>query len=1123
MPPFKAKRTGVSWIKARAGWVILFLLIPFRLLALDPARDISQYSCQSWNRQGRLPANGINAITQTRDGYLWLGTQMGIVRFDGVDFKLFNLPEIPQFRTQMISALAASRDGGFWFGIRNGSLGFHDKRGNFSPISAAWAEAGMNVLSLRETGDGAVWMGTGNGTARWIVGNTNQSQFFENLPNVSVIYQDSGNRVWLGTADRGLFYWQDGKIIPFPDPVFKTEGVFAIAEDSLGRIWVGNKVGLRCYNPDFHPAAISPTYTEVRALLVDRHGVLWVGTSGDGLACYKNGTFSFLKKADGLAGDYVTALCEDQEGSLWVGTRNGLSQLTDVKLPVFSVSEGILPGAYHDASASASGGLWAAASFGITYFDGVNATNWTSTNGLSNSYTKRIFEAKNGDVYLINGNKDIQILSGGKIIATYPNTNWPTAFAEDSSGVVASVAGYLFRVGRDYFVPYTYDTTNTPPFYWIRNLFGCKNGSILVASVNGVFRIKNGAWQRWTVENGLSDYNVLWVSQDEQGTIWAGLTTGISRIKENKITNITRENGLLDNFVSAMIPDNHGSMWINSSRGIFRVSARSLNDFADGKTSRVECEAFNGQEAVKTIDTTEAEYTACKTADGRIWIPCPQGLVMIDPSHLIENTEPPPVHIQQVRANGVELRRDGTHPRIRPGKGELEFRFSAPSFISPQKEKFRYQLEGYDAEWVDAGDRRVALYANLKPGEYRFHVQAANADGVWNTAGDSMSVVLPPYFHQTLWFRILCALAALGVLLGLYGWRTRHLQLRQVKLREANELLESKVRARTSELASANVALQQEIENHKRAQMQLNLEIEHRRQIELEVEKSHKQLVVASRRAGMAEVATSVLHNVGNVLNSVNVSASIVEEKVKNSSAAKLDRVLSLLREHEGDLAGFLSRDPRGKQVVAFLEAIATHLDAEKGAVLNEIAALARNVDHIKSVVAMQQTHARVGGVSEIVNLRELIEDAISLHKLGYERHGITLTRDFAEIPPIILDRHKVLQIVVNLLQNAKHACTESGRRDREVVVRIGPVTAGKIKVEVRDNGVGISPQNLTRIFSHGFTTRKTGHGFGLHSGALAAKEMDGSLTAQSEGPGKGAIFILELSAKLAEMGHAAN
>jgi ligand-binding sensor domain-containing protein len=1019
--------------------------------------------------------------------------------------------------------LAAAREGGFWFGIRNGSVGFHDERGNFSPLSAAWADAGMNVVSLHQTEDGAVWMGTGNGTARWIVGNTNQSRFFENLPNVLVIYQDSENRVWLGTADQGLFYWQDGKIIPFPDPVFKSEGVFAIAEDSLGRIWVGNKIGLRCYNPDFRPAEISPTDKEVRALLVDRHGVLWAGTSGDGLLCYKNGAFSFLGKADGLADDYVTALCEDQEGSLWVGTRNGLSQLTDVKMPVFSVSEGILPGAYHDVSASGSGGLWAAASQGISFFDGVNATNWTSTNGLSVAYTKRIFEAKNGDVYLINGNKDIQILSGGKIIASYPNTNWPTAFAEDDSGVVASVAGYLFRVGRDYFVPYTYDTTNTPPFYWIRNLFGCKDGSILVASVNGVFKLKNGTYQHWTVENGLSDYNVLWVCEDEQGTIWAGLTTGISRIKNNKITNISRENGLFDNFINAIVPDNHGSMWVNSSRGIFRVSAKSLNDFADGKISRVECEAFNGQEAVKTTDTTEAEYTACKTADGRIWIPCPQGLVMIDPSHLMVHSIPPPVHIQWVRANGIELPRDGKHPPIQPGKGELEFQFTAPSFIAPQKERFRYQLDGYDAEWVDAGDRRVALYANLKPGNYRFHVQAANSDGVWNTTGDSISIVLPPYFYQTLWFRLLCALAAIGALFGLYGWRTRHLQLRQQKLREANELLESKVHARTSELASANTALQQEIENHKQAQSQLSREIEHRREVELEVEKSHKQLVVASRRAGMAEVATSVLHNVGNVLNSVNVSASIVEEKVKNSSAAKLDRVLSLLREHERDLAGFLSRDSKGKQVVSFLEAISTHLDAEKGAVLNEIAALARNVDHIKSVVAMQQTHARVGGVSEIVNLRELIEDAISLHKLGYERHGVIITRDFSEVPPIIVDRHKVLQIVVNLLQNAKHACTESDRRDREVVVRIGPVIAGRIEIELRDNGVGITPENLTRIFSHGFTTRKAGHGFGLHSGALAAKELGGSLTAKSEGLGKGAIFILELPAKLAEMGHAAN
>jgi len=277
-----------------------------------------------------------------------------------------------------------------------------------------------------------------------------------------------------------------------------------------------------------------------------------------------------------------------------------------------------------------------------------------------------------------------------------------------------------------------------------------------------------------------------------------------------------------------------------------------------------------------------------------------------------------------------------------------------------------------------------------------------------------------------------------------------------------------------------------------------------------ELEDIHKQLVAASRRGGMAEIATNVLHNVGNVLNSVNVSTGLLVESVKKSKIARLAQVVGLLQEHAPDLGEFITQDPKGKQVPGYLAQLSEHLVAEQTAMVNELDSLRRNVEHIKEIVAMQQSYATFGGVTEIINVVDLVEDSLRLNEGAMNRHRVEIVREFEPVPPMNVEKHKILQILVNLMRNAKHACQDADRTDRRLTVRVAN-GAGRIKISVMDNGVGIPPENLTRIFNHGFTTRKDGHGFGLHSGALAAKEMGGSLTVQSAGVGQGATFTLEL------------
>jgi signal transduction histidine kinase len=288
-------------------------------------------------------------------------------------------------------------------------------------------------------------------------------------------------------------------------------------------------------------------------------------------------------------------------------------------------------------------------------------------------------------------------------------------------------------------------------------------------------------------------------------------------------------------------------------------------------------------------------------------------------------------------------------------------------------------------------------------------------------------------------------------------------------------------------------------------------DITERRQAEKKVENLYRQLQESSRQAGMAEVATNVLHNVGNVLNSVNVSATLVSEQVRKSKTVNLIKLAALVQEHQHDLAAFLASDPKGMQVPGYLAGLAAQLTQEQAGVLKELQSLSANIEHIKDVVAMQQNYSKTCGVTETIAVTEMVEDALRMNEAALARHDVQVVREYSETPPVVVEKHKVLQILVNLIRNSKYALDEGGRPDRQLTVRVDKNGGDFVRVAIIDNGVGIPSENLTRIFEHGFTTRKKGHGFGLHSGALAAKELGGTLIARSDGPGRGATFVLEL------------
>jgi two-component system, NtrC family, sensor kinase len=337
----------------------------------------------------------------------------------------------------------------------------------------------------------------------------------------------------------------------------------------------------------------------------------------------------------------------------------------------------------------------------------------------------------------------------------------------------------------------------------------------------------------------------------------------------------------------------------------------------------------------------------------------------------------------------------------------------------------------------------------------------------------------------------------LGVLYEQFNDMLTHIQQGERALQEANDHLEQKVAERTSRLSEAVEGLNREVAERTRA--------------ESELKDVHSQLMGAARRAGMAEIATGVLHNIGNVLNSINVSASLAADRLRGARIEQLQRVVQMIEERRDDLGAFLGSDPKGSQIPGFLAMLAAHLVEEKAEIIKELESLTSNIDHVKTIVATQQSYAGVSGVTEEFEVSSALDDALKLNSAAFDRHRIEIVREYQDLPKVRLDRQKLLQILVNLVKNAKDALVMSETADRRLTFRTCVTPENRLQIEVSDNGIGIPAEHLTRIFSHGFTTKRDGHGFGLHSCANAAKEMEGSLGVESDGPGLGAAFTLDL------------
>jgi PAS domain S-box-containing protein len=784
---------------------------------LDPTKAITQYTHGVWQTEAGLPQESVAAITQTRDGYLWIGTEEGLARFDGVGFKVFDQRNTPELGMNTVSALFEDRSGDLWIGTNGGGL-TRLHAGRFTRFTAKDGLGSDIILSLYQDREGNLWVGTdGGGISRFRDGRFVTYTTKNGLPDNSVfsIGQDHEGNLWLGTH-AGVSRFKNGRFVTFGSrqglPNLYVKSVYV---DHQGTLWVGtNGGGLSQFQSDGRFV----TYTTkdglssnvIWSIYQDREGSLWIGTGGGGLDRLSDRKFSSYTSKQGLSNNDVWSIYEDREGSLWIGTLGGgLNRLRDGIFTTYTSQEGLSSDTVLPVFQDRDGNIWVGTDGGgIDRISQGKVTAFTTKDGLSNNQVFSICQDREGSLW-IGTRHGLNLYKDGKFkvygaVDGLPNDVVTSSYLDRQGTLWIGTRGGLSRFENGRFVTYT--TRQGLSNDNVSSMYEDPSGYLWVGTIGGgLNRFRNGKFTSFTTANGLSSNFVWSVLGDSDGTIWIGTNGGgLDRLRNGKFTSFTSRDGLFDDVVFEILEDGGGNLWMSSDKGVFRVSKQQLDAFAQGISHSIHCVAYGTTDGMKSRECNGGFQPAgWKCRDGRLCFPTIKGLAIIDPAHLKINPLPPPVAIEQVVID--DRKYSPTHSaRISPGKGKLEFEFAALSFVAPEKIRFKYKLEGFDKEWTDAGSRRAAYYTNIPPGQYRFKVIACNSDGVWNNTGASFAFTLEPRFDQTVWFYALCCLLLLSLAVG-----GHHLRVRQLNERE--RYLSRRVDERTREL-------QQEIAERKRAE-----------------------------------------------------------------------------------------------------------------------------------------------------------------------------------------------------------------------------------------------------------------------------------------------------------------
>lgn len=784
----------------------------FRLV---PADD--PYQLRLWQGSDGLPHTSVTALSQTRDGYFWVGTLRGLARFDGVRFTVFNAKNTPELQEPSVRALCQTSDGVLWVGLGNegGLIFFKDGKFGRSPIVT-----NEPVRVLWESRDGALWIGAGNSLIRWHDG---------------VAQRFGESEGWRGNP------------------------ALSICEESNGKVWIGTTHEVLSYDGTL--ANMFPGYTaNVRALHCDKKDNIWIGTGGGGLSCWRAGSFMHFTKSQGLPDQFVTTIFEDSRGTLWVGTLSGLCRREGEGFTTQFNGEGLSFETVAGLMEDAQGHVWFGSKEGLNQLSSKPFRAFTKRQGISHNNVLSVCEDSRNTLWLGTWGGGVTGMRDGEMLI-YNTGNSPLydlilSVRETRDGNLwlgSEYNGGLFRLRDGAFTHFGQEDGLMDPA--IRVMCEDRGGDLWLGTTGALYRMRDGKFTRFTTKEGLAGNTIRALCEDNEGTLWIGTDGGLSRVteEERRMTNVvfasfttsddlsanqilaihsdadgtlwigtdggglnrmtksprrirndteTRfssyrtENGLFDDTIFEILEDDRGYLWMSCPSGIFRVPKTDLEKLDAGEIETFSCVSFGQADGMASaLCNGTSKPAGWKAQDGRLWFPTTRGVVVVDPDSIRDNSILPPVVIEGVMADKktvVESLPEGTIGTlsIPPGRGELEFHYTTLSFREPTKNRFKYKLKGVDSDWVNAGPRRAAYYNNLAPGTYTFHVMGCNSDGRWNTVGASVRLVLRPHFWQTKWFVGFAGVILLGAVGGVsryVTWKRVQRQLQRLEQQHAVE------------------------------------------------------------------------------------------------------------------------------------------------------------------------------------------------------------------------------------------------------------------------------------------------------------------------------------------------
>ncbi|MDI6401690.1 two-component regulator propeller domain-containing protein [Balneolaceae bacterium ANBcel3] len=1097
-----------------------------------------------------------NTMLQDYQGYFWIGTGDGLNKFDGNNFTVFRAIEndTSSLRYNEIEVLFEDSNQNLWIGTGGGGFSVFNRetqtfRSFFSTDLDEETEAGLSentVVSIVEDAGGYLWIGTEFGLNRF----NPETESFENFYHdsndphtisdnrITRLIMDQNHTLWIATRN-GLNYLKHGEdrfyriLSDRNNPTsLSNNHIWDMILCQKGALWIGtnggglNQLDTSTLEVTRFPVSDRPGALQdasVFTLFEDSRGVLWVGGENRGLFAFdRENEYFYAYQHDvsnprSLSFNSIYSIYETRNQILWIGTYSGPVNYLDLKIPRFVHFR-------HDPHNPAP----LSHNNVLSFIECPGGQFWVGTNGGGlNTFERerRQFHSMHhepgnpnsllSDVILsLAKTPDGQLLigqyNGGLSIYT-PNTgdfehfehdpsdpgslshdNVFTMLVEDSIAWLGTHGGGLNRLNLE-----TFDNT-----IYSRARDAHIPGHLENDYINAIYRDSYGTLWIGTYGNGLVKYHeetetfshfarynnylsgiaALTILEDHLGNLWVGTENGLNLFDREtmSVRVFNQSDGLPNTMIRGLQKDDDGNLWISHNEGISKFYPETETFENYGVESGLQGREFNSR----------SHY---RDSRGYMYFGGPNGFNLFHPSYVEPQTYVAPVVFTELLIFNEPVSIGDDSPlnkhisqteriELPHHQSVLTFEFVTLNYEIRKNDRFAYMLEGFDQTWNVVGDRRSATYTNLNPGEYRLRVRAANSDGIWGTQEASLLLVITPPFWRTTWFYLFSGVSIAAFLLGVYKQRVRSIS-------KQNLILEQEVRKRTEELEHSNSILRETLN---------------------ELQNTRDQLVEKAHKAGMADLATNVLHDVGNILNSVNVSTSIICQTINNSHLKNLRKANELLKNNLDSLENFILKNPKGKTLMEYYVKLDQPLTREYEQLKTQNERLSDKIDLIIDVIAAQQNFSVAGKIKESYALHNVIDDTLKITANSVIPNSIKVKKIFKETEPVLIEKTKIIHVIVNLLKNAAESIDLQQPAHREITLRTWQ-DERSVYLSVSDTGTGFNKETGKKLFKHGFTNKPHGHGFGLHGCANYMKEMNGSIRAESEGPGKGATFSLSL------------